>query len=225
MDKRDLKTEALILRRTNYGETDRILNVLTPLGKKSVLAKGVRRERSKLAGGVELFSLTEIGLHEGKGELAILTSAKPKKFYRHLLGNVEKLEAAGEVLKLVSKRAEQVEDAGFFNIAKQAIEALDEESNIEIIMAWFYLNLAKTSGEQINLLFDDNGNRLIEGAQYSWDSTERTLKVNTNGRIGTNEIKMMRLMLLGDLGLVKRVKNDNVDISEIVYIAKALNQM
>lgn len=51
----DLHTRAIVLRRTNYGETDRILNLLTPEGKKSVLAKGVRREKSKLAGGIELF--------------------------------------------------------------------------------------------------------------------------------------------------------------------------
>lgn len=41
----DLHTRAIVLRRTNYGETDRILNLLTPEGKKSVLAKGVRREK------------------------------------------------------------------------------------------------------------------------------------------------------------------------------------
>ena len=40
---RDLKTKAIVLKRTDYGEADRILQLLTPEGKKSVMAKGVRR--------------------------------------------------------------------------------------------------------------------------------------------------------------------------------------
>ncbi len=41
----DLRTRAIVLRRTNYGESDRILNLLTPEGKVAVLAKGVRKEK------------------------------------------------------------------------------------------------------------------------------------------------------------------------------------
>ena len=43
---KDLKTRALVLRRTNYGESDRILNLITPVGKVSAMAKGVRKEKS-----------------------------------------------------------------------------------------------------------------------------------------------------------------------------------
>ena len=32
----DIKTQGIVLRRTNYGEADRILQLLTPEGKKSV---------------------------------------------------------------------------------------------------------------------------------------------------------------------------------------------
>ena len=63
----DIKTLGLVLRRTNYGEADRILNIITPTGKISAMAKGVRRARSKLAGGVEMFSLSEYVIHCGRG--------------------------------------------------------------------------------------------------------------------------------------------------------------
>ena len=65
----DIKTLAYVLRRTNYGEADRILNIITPEGKKSVIVKGVRRAKSKMAGSVELFSLSELNIHFGKSEL------------------------------------------------------------------------------------------------------------------------------------------------------------
>lgn len=40
------RTRAIILRRTNYGEADRVLRMITPLGQRSVIAKGVRREKA-----------------------------------------------------------------------------------------------------------------------------------------------------------------------------------
>ena len=38
---RDTRTRAIVLRRTDYGEADRILQLLTPEGKRSVIARGV----------------------------------------------------------------------------------------------------------------------------------------------------------------------------------------
>ena len=57
MNPRDLKAQALVLRRTNYGEADRVVHFLTPEGQVAVMAKGVRKARSKLAGGIEMFCL------------------------------------------------------------------------------------------------------------------------------------------------------------------------
>ena len=37
---KQIKTFALVLNRTNYGEADRIVNFITPLGKKVAMARG-----------------------------------------------------------------------------------------------------------------------------------------------------------------------------------------
>ena len=42
------RLKAIVLRRTDYAEADRVLQLLTPQGRRAVIAKGVRRERSKL---------------------------------------------------------------------------------------------------------------------------------------------------------------------------------
>ena len=54
------RTRAIVLKRTNYGEADRILQLLTTYGKRNVIAKSVRREKSRMAGGIELFSICEV---------------------------------------------------------------------------------------------------------------------------------------------------------------------
>jgi DNA repair protein RecO (recombination protein O) len=70
-----LQTRGIILSRTDFGEADRILTVLTPQqGKLRLMAKGVRKIKSKLAGGIELFSVSDITYIRGKGELGTLIS-------------------------------------------------------------------------------------------------------------------------------------------------------
>ena len=86
------RTRAIVLRRTNYGEADRILQLLTLEGRRSVMARGVRKEKSKLAGGIELFAVSDVVLGEGKGDLGVLTSAKLVQFYRHILEDYDRLQ-------------------------------------------------------------------------------------------------------------------------------------
>ena len=71
------KTIAIVLKRIDYGEADRIVTVLTPdAGKLSLMAKGARRVKSKLAGGIELLSTSEINYIAGKGSLDTLVSSR-----------------------------------------------------------------------------------------------------------------------------------------------------
>jgi DNA repair protein RecO len=59
--KPQIVTKGIVLSRRDYQEADRILSVLTPdNGKVSLIAKGVRKPKSKLAGGIELFSVSQL---------------------------------------------------------------------------------------------------------------------------------------------------------------------
>ena len=122
---KDLRTKAYVLRRTNYGEADRILNLITPEGKISAIAKAVRKEKSKLAGSVEMFSLIDINIHQGKSEFGVITSAKMIRFYDKIVADLNKMELAGFVLKRISLMAEQSGNAEYFKIADQVLAAIN----------------------------------------------------------------------------------------------------
>lgn len=69
------KVEGIILKRTNFGEADRIITAFTKQkGKIGVLAKGIRRITSRRAGSVELFNQSILFLHKGRN-FDILTEA------------------------------------------------------------------------------------------------------------------------------------------------------
>jgi DNA repair protein RecO (recombination protein O) len=204
---KDLKTHAFVLRRTNYGEADRILNLISPVGKIAVMAKGVRKPKSKLAGGIEMFSLINVNLHFGKSEMAVLTGAKMEKFYGEILKDLARMELASEMLKKINKASDSVDSAGFFEILKSGLSALDSGCDMGLVDVWFNLNLMKIIGEEVNLYRDINGEQLKADLKYSWDNMEMVFYPDGSGNIDANVIKILRLLISADLNVVRRIKN------------------
>lgn len=218
---KDLKTHAYVLRRTNYGEADRILNLITPVGKISAMAKGVRKPKSKLAGGIEMFSLINVNLHFGKSEMAILTSAKMEKFYSEILKDLGRMELASEILKKVSKAADSVDSAEFFEIVDECLLSLNLGFDVELVEAWFLLNLARVMGEEINLYRDASGEKLQADLKYNWNNYEMAFYADDEGAIDANVIKILRLMVSSKLDVICRIKNISEYLPLILDIAKA----
>lgn len=76
MNNRYFSTEAIVLKRFNYGEADRILTLFTrDFGKMRVIAKGVRKPSSRKRGHVELFNHFKAQVVNGRG-MGILTEAE-----------------------------------------------------------------------------------------------------------------------------------------------------
>lgn len=222
MQPKDIRTLAYVLRRTNYGEADRILNIITPQGKMSVIAKGVRREKSKLAGGIEMFSRVELNIHQGKSEFGIVTSAKMLQFFNNILKDFSKTEFAADILKRVSKMAEGSDNPEYYDVVDQAMVALDAGVNFDLIRIWVLFNLKKASGEEINLYRDINGAELDADKKYEWDFYEKSLVEKTGGDISADKIKLMRLLVTNDLMVVSRVKSIDDMMSSILKIAEAV---
>ncbi|MCZ7587680.1 MAG: DNA repair protein RecO [Gaiella sp.] len=69
-------TEAVVLRSFAFGEADRVLHVYTQAsGRLGMVAKGVRRTKSRFGGRLEPFSHVELSIHRGRGELGTVTGA------------------------------------------------------------------------------------------------------------------------------------------------------
>jgi DNA repair protein RecO (recombination protein O) len=60
-------TEAIVLSRFDYGEADRILTLITPSGGKiKAIAKGIRRQKSRIGGSLEPFAELRLALAHGR---------------------------------------------------------------------------------------------------------------------------------------------------------------
>lgn len=194
------RTTAIVLRRTDYGEADRILQLLTPQGRCAVIAKGVRREKSKLAGGIELFAVSDVVIRRGHGELGLLTSARLDVFYRHILDKYERMQCAYTVMKLVAKGSEQIDEPAWFTVLTQVFAALNDVTiDQRVIETWFYLQYARLCGNELNVQVDGAGDRLRPDKRYRYDLGEQALRASEQGNLTADHVKLLRVMQVHSL--------------------------
>lgn len=144
------KTEAIVLRSMDLGEADRVLTLLTPrLGKLRVIAKGIRRTRSRLGGGLEPFSDTHLVLAVGR-TFDVVTQAALVDPHLGLRNDLHSTAAAWYVVELADRFCEErAESHAAFVLLAQALAALDAtpaEVSREVIARWFELHLLGDMG-------------------------------------------------------------------------------
>ncbi len=216
-----------MLRRTNYGEADRVLQVITPTsGIVGAIAKGVRREKSKLASSVELFSKTDLVIARGRGKLGVLTSARLEIFYQHILEDYDRLQFGYEILKSIGKIGEHSGDeAPLFELAETALSSLNEIAiDLRIIRAWFYLQTAELTGHGLNLSRDVHNKPLIDGARYRFDIAEMSFIEQANGSFTSQHLKLLKVMKLKKPRVIATISGIDDYMDDCLSLAHAVGE-
>jgi len=192
---KQLVTTGIVLSRTNYGEADRILTVLTPnQGKLRLMARGVRKVKSKLAGGIELFSVSQITFIRGRSEIGTLISTRLIKHYGQIVQNLERTTLAYELIKQLNKATEDEPGPEYFELLEKTFEALDDPKiTLKLIEIWFAMQLLAMGGHAPNLKTDVSGQALAASQKYNFDLERMTFVPASTGRYNANHIKFLRL--------------------------------
>ncbi len=209
-------TKAIILRRVDYGEADRVITFLTPShGKIAVIAKGVRREKSKLAGGIELFSETEVTIVEGRGDLGILASARLVEYYKYIVTAYERVASAYQVIKFINDLTEDGAGSEFYEVLNTSLATLNNlEIPVILSEAWYKMNILKLMGLEPDLLRDTAGQKLDANSTYTYDLREGSLTKDLKGNLLANHIKTWRLLMTQRPEIVAKVHGATKAVEE-----------
>jgi DNA repair protein RecO (recombination protein O) len=193
---RQLHTQGIVLSRTDFGEADRIITVLTPnAGKLRLMARGVRRVKSKLAGGIELFSVSDITYMPGKGEIGTLVSSRLITHYGKIVSQIERVQLGYELIKQLNKATEDEPDEHYFGLLQQAFAALDDLTiDQQLIRTWVQAQLLRLGGHTPNLQTDTEGQKLVADAHYNFDFEAMTFTSHPQAPFRADHIKTLRLL-------------------------------
>lgn len=217
-----VRTKAIVLRRTNYGEADRILQLLTPdNGIMSVMAKAVRKEKSRLAGGIELFARCDVTIGIGKGELGILTAARLDIFYSHIMADYDRLQFGYDAIKQITRAATTIDEPAFFDLLEQSFVSLnDPKIDVRLTKAWFWLQLAILLGVGMNLATDTNGMKLVEDASYNFSEADHGFLFSESGSFSSAHIKLLRILSAQPPKVAAQVNGTDDLINDCLWVAE-----
>lgn len=130
-------TEGIITRRSNFGEADRILTIITPYkGKIKVVAKGVRRITSRRGGNVELANKVKLHIFLGQG-MPILTEAESLETFPKIKKNLLLSTYASHILELADRLLpEDQANPAAYNLLGTALALLEKNPRQIFIRAY-----------------------------------------------------------------------------------------
>jgi DNA repair protein RecO (recombination protein O) len=218
-----IRAEAIILRRTNYGEADRILNILTPEhGKLSAIAKGVRKTKSKLAGGLELFATCDVTILQGKSDMGTVSSARLVKFYGDILKDYDRLQLGYEFIKLINRVTETVSEPEFYYLLRDSFAYLNEPSiSYRVVELWFRLRFIAALGVGLNLATAAGGTPLASDQAYNFDFTDMAFVPHPSGRFSADHIKLLRLANAKNPAILRQVSGLEAIMDDCLWLVRA----
>jgi DNA repair protein RecO (recombination protein O) len=122
---RTYRSEAIVLRRSNFGEADRMLTLFSKeFGKIRALAKGARKPQTRKTGHVELFMRTNFMFARGKS-IDVITQAELVEAYPDLRTDLVRTTYASYAVELID----------LFTV--EADRDLDKYSLLTDVLGWF----------------------------------------------------------------------------------------
>jgi DNA repair protein RecO (recombination protein O) len=146
------RTEAIVLKRRDYGEADRVLTVFTPdHGKLVLLGKGVRKTLSRKAGHVELFSHATFLVAKGR-TWDLVTQAETIEPNLGLRDDLLRTSYAFYVAELLDGFTEERDShPPLFRLLQQTLARLTGQADPRTVARFYELRLLALAGFQPQL--------------------------------------------------------------------------
>lgn len=144
---RSQRVEAVVLRHNDWGEADRILVLYTlEMGKIRVIAKGVRKLRSRKAGHLEPFTRVALMLARGR-DMSIVTQAETLDAYLGLRDDFLNTTYASHIVELLDRFTfEEGENPAVYRLLVSTLERLGKDTPPEITVHYYRIRLLDLLG-------------------------------------------------------------------------------
>jgi len=209
------RTQGFVLSKDNLREADQVFNIYTKdFGKLKILGRAIRKIKSKLRFGTELFYLSEVEFIQGRNYKTLTDAVLIDKF-KNIRGDLDKLENAYKISELADSLIKgQEPDQEIFDLLNDSFNKLnDHQFSSQLFYHYFLWNLLSFLGYQIdlyncvfcqsklvpkNLYFNPNENGIICSQCIS--------KVKQAEAISPEVIKIVRIFLKKDWPTLLRLK-------------------
>jgi DNA repair protein RecO (recombination protein O) len=150
---RSQRVEAIVLRHMDWGEADRLLWLFTrETGKVRVVAKGIRKPRSRKAGHLEPFTRAEVLLAYGR-DLPIITQAEAKDAYQALREDLVRMGYASYIVELLDRFTyEEGENISLYRLLSDTLSRINNDKAPAFAVRYYEVRLLDLVGFRPQLM-------------------------------------------------------------------------
>ncbi|MCA9883024.1 MAG: DNA repair protein RecO [Anaerolineae bacterium] len=145
---RTFNTQAIILKRRNLGEADRLVTLLTPdHGKINAVAKGARKPATKKTGHVELFTRANVLIGKGR-DLDVLVQSEMTEPYLPLREDLTRGAYANFVVELLDRFTfdDDAHLGNLFHLLDETLARVSYDEDIRRAVRYYELHLLESVG-------------------------------------------------------------------------------
>ncbi len=146
---RTYRSEAVVLRRVDFGEADRLLTLYSrEHGKIKGIAKGARKPQSRKTGHVELFMRSRFFLAKGR-DLDIITQAEVIETYAALRSDLVRMTYASYAVELLDRfTVAEDKHSGIYDLLVEALGWFATAEDLLLAARYYELRLLSLTGFQ-----------------------------------------------------------------------------
>ena len=226
----ELRYTAIVLKKKEVGETDRLYTLYTlEQGKVQLVAKGVRKSTAKLAGQLETLMQGLVIVVKGRGTGRIAGAVAEKNFL-YLRTDVDILKRVLEVVNMFERLVEWDEsDAELFQLLATYLELANDlvktskKEKVFLLTEGFLFQLFAQLGYEIETgVCVVSGEKLKAGEQHFFSPSAGGVLLGEHRRqsasafaVSESTIKLMRLFLTHKLASLVRVQVSDSELREV----------
>lgn len=146
------KTKGIVINEVNYGETSKILTVLTEdYGSIGIMAKGARTMKSKLRGVSQKLVYGEFSINKKDKGLSSLHEVSVVNSFKNIFNDINKAGYAFYIIDLLKQVLKDNNDPNIFHILESALIKINDDINPHFITDIVEIKMLKYLGVSLEL--------------------------------------------------------------------------
>lgn len=228
------RTQGFILKKEDLREADQVFVVYTKdFGKLKILGKAIRKIKSKLRAGIDLFYLSEIEFIQGKNHKTLTEAIVIEKF-KNIKQDLEKLKVAYQIAETGDNLIRgQEKDEKIWDLLIEVFEKLNNytlsTTNYSLVYYYFVWNLLAILGYQIDLYHCVKCQEKLIPSIMNFSSENNGIvclrcsddRIKDKILISPETIKILRLFLDNNWKILSRLKIEQEQRKELEEISQS----
>jgi DNA repair protein RecO (recombination protein O) len=142
-----VKAKGIVIRTTDYGESNKILTLYTAdFGKIGLMARGARKPRSTLSGVSHVLFYGMCLFNRGRG-LGSLYQAESIHTFRGIMADIRSTAYAALILELLDRLTEDNKPfPGLYRLLRDTLVKIDKGTDAAVLAAIFSIKLMRIAG-------------------------------------------------------------------------------